>query len=321
MIHKEITKPAPRKTNKKLTSGYEAECQMAFYLKRSFGESKDVFVLNDLRLERNGEIAQIDHLVLHKHGMVIVESKSVCGEVRVNQHLEFVYVYPRKKVGMPSPIQQAKRQGELLRALLIDYKEGLRGKKIFGMVQGGFQHCPIQVLVGISDQSIIARPKRAIPELHKADQIPDQINQIIARHVQGSKLTTAFDDGWGLYTLRKEELERVSAFLVGRHTAAEADQVEQEIRTVSVEAVREEQVVTNKVMPVYLCTHCQSTSLEIRYGRSYYFKCLDCDGNTGIKNVCSGCGKTKRTKKSGREFVTSCDDCDHSELFFVNPDS
>jgi hypothetical protein len=320
MIHKEITKPSPRKTNKKLMSGYEAECQMAFYLKRSFGESKDVFVLNDLRLERNVEVAQIDHLVLHKHGMVIVESKSICGEVRVNEHLEFVYVYPRKKVGMPSPIQQAKRQGELLRALLIDHKEGLRAKKVFGIVQGGFQHCPIQVLVGISDQSIISRPKQAIQELHKADQIADQIEQIIARHVQGSKLTTAFDDGWGLYTLRKEELERVSAFLVERHTLLEAQQVEQEVQTASVEAVREP-VVKKMAMPIYLCTHCQSTSLEIRYGKSYYFKCLDCDGNTGIKNVCSGCGKTKKTKKSGREFVTSCVDCDQSELFFVNPGS
>jgi len=120
--------------------GDAAEKQMAFYLNRQFGDSKDVFVFNDLRIERNGEVAQMDHLVVHQFGLVIIESKSVTGSITVNEHLEF----ERKTTGIPSPIEQARRQGELLRALLSDHKKDLRSK-IFGLMQAGFKSCPITI--------------------------------------------------------------------------------------------------------------------------------------------------------------------------------
>jgi len=46
--------------------GEAAEKQMAFYLNRQFGDARDVFVFNDLRIERNGEVAQMDHLIVHQ---------------------------------------------------------------------------------------------------------------------------------------------------------------------------------------------------------------------------------------------------------------
>lgn len=48
-------------------SGARAEAQMAFYLKRAFGDSKDAFVLNDLRLPSldGSDAAQVDQLPLH----------------------------------------------------------------------------------------------------------------------------------------------------------------------------------------------------------------------------------------------------------------
>ncbi len=49
--------------NKFQEYGYNAEKQMAFYLKRAFQENNDIFVINDLRLEMNDDVAQIDHLI------------------------------------------------------------------------------------------------------------------------------------------------------------------------------------------------------------------------------------------------------------------
>lgn len=296
-------------------AGDAAEKQMAFYLRRRYADDRDVRVFNDLRVERQDEVAQIDHLVLHKHGMIIVESKSVTGEVHINPQLEFVRVFGRKRTGMPSPIQQAGRQGALLRQLLVDHKEELRRKKLLGLVQGGFQHCPIQVLVAISDQGIIKRPKKNIPELHKADQIVDQVEAIIDRHRRAAKVTTPDDGDWGIYAFHPEELDRVTEFLIARHVepasraSTESEPADKPVAPAD---------AAPATMPTYLCTHCHSTNIEVRFGRSYYFKCLDCDGNTAIKNACRSCGGTTKTKKRGPEFSAVCNSCGHEDLFFRN---
>ena len=64
---------------------------MAHYLQRAFAADVDIHVLHDLRLEdaeQPGDdgspgACQIDHLVVHRWGMFIVESKSVTEEVRI----------------------------------------------------------------------------------------------------------------------------------------------------------------------------------------------------------------------------------------------
>jgi hypothetical protein len=49
-----------------------------------------VLVFNDIRLQHDGEVVQIDHLVVHRHGMVVIESKSVSGEIHVLPDGQFV---------------------------------------------------------------------------------------------------------------------------------------------------------------------------------------------------------------------------------------
>ncbi|MDA8744852.1 NERD domain-containing protein, partial [Rubripirellula amarantea] len=136
MIEKE--KESSRPSDPMGNAGYEAEKQMAFFLRRAFGESSDVLVFNDITLERGGERAQIDHLVVHRFGFVIVESKSVTGTVEVNEHHEFIRRYRGKRSGMRSPIEQARLQAQLLQNLLNDSKESLRPKKLLGKLQPHF---------------------------------------------------------------------------------------------------------------------------------------------------------------------------------------
>src|SRR5262245_46054915 len=109
-------------------AGRHAEEQMAFYLRRAFGESADIFVFHGLRLIRSGEVAQIDHLILNRYGFVIIESKSVTSRVTINEREEWTRWWDGRERGMASPVLQARRQADILRRLLEDHAPELLGK-------------------------------------------------------------------------------------------------------------------------------------------------------------------------------------------------
>ncbi|MEZ6108433.1 MAG: nuclease-related domain-containing protein [Pirellulaceae bacterium] len=165
-------------------AGHQAEIQMAFYLRRAFADVPDVHVFNDLRITRAGETAQMDHLVFHRYGFVIVESKSVTGTIEVNRHGEFSRRHGNQRSGMKSPIVQARMQGGILSKLLNDHCEELRRKVMFGMVQGEFGQERFHFLVAVSDQGVIERNGVDPPELVKADAVVDRIHEIMALNAE-----------------------------------------------------------------------------------------------------------------------------------------
>jgi hypothetical protein len=122
-------------------AGRRAEEKMAFYLKREFGDTKDMYVLNGLRLEHGDDACQIDHLIVHRWGTVIIESKSVTTEVRINERDEWSRMIDGKWKGMPSPINQGKLQYRLMSHVLDAHVEHLLGK-LAGIQRrfGGLQH-------------------------------------------------------------------------------------------------------------------------------------------------------------------------------------
>ncbi|MFC2991390.1 nuclease-related domain-containing protein [Halomonas tibetensis] len=79
-------------------------------------------------IEHGGERAQIDHLVIHPYGFIIIESKSIVGEVQVNAEDEWSRSYKGNWSGIASPIRQAELQQEVLKALLRNHVEKLLGK-------------------------------------------------------------------------------------------------------------------------------------------------------------------------------------------------
>ena len=116
MIVKELD---PLKSNDKFEqAGHYAESQLAFYLKREFEYDLQIFVFNHLRLKKAGDACQIDHLVLHPYGMIIIESKSVTTRVEVNELGEWKRWFNTAWQGMPSPVLQAQRQGKFLKDYL-----------------------------------------------------------------------------------------------------------------------------------------------------------------------------------------------------------
>ena len=117
-----ILKELSRKNTVSATAkaGQEQEGNVAFFLRRAFKDSPDIFVINDFKFTHNDETAQIDHLIIYPYGFVLMESKSITGEIKVNSFSEWTRSFNNNWSGMPSPIKQVELQQRLLRELLFE---------------------------------------------------------------------------------------------------------------------------------------------------------------------------------------------------------
>lgn len=101
-------------------SGASGERDAAHFLAREFGSSDRTAILNDLRLEYDGEAAQIDHLVIHRVQATawVLETKNYAGRLTCDEHGDWTVWNKGKPHPIPSPVNQARRQCELLRRWL-----------------------------------------------------------------------------------------------------------------------------------------------------------------------------------------------------------
>lgn len=222
MIVKELD-PFTAGNDKFMAAGRAAEEQLAFYLKRAFERDPKTLVFNGLRFEREGDAAQIDHLLMHPWGIIIVESKSVVGEVRVNPHLEWSRRFNNGPWnGMASPILQGKRQGDFLRRLMEDNAPRLL-TKLLGF-QKHFGSLAIDVIVAISDRGVITRPKKPeLPEICKADQVPERAKermQYLAKVNSPLGIFSLDLKNMGL-DLNREATQRITGFFLEQHRPLE----------------------------------------------------------------------------------------------------
>ena len=291
-------------------SGRRAEEQMAFYLRRAFAEDPEVSVFHGLRLERSGEIGQVDHLILHRWGIVIVESKSVTSRVEINERGEWTRFWDGKMRGMPSPVLQGKRQADLLRCLLADNADQLLGK-LLGLMQKRFGGMAIDVLAAVSDDGVIKQPRKPVEDaVCKADQVPDRLRVMVARYKGEASILGP--NGKGGYSLNAKEVERISDFLLARHmpTAEPIKINDAPLPFAPPMQQKEKPPVINTRLPDAHCRQCRGRQITVEYGRyGYYFKCRTCEANTPIKHTCSGCESKTRIRKSGPQFFSDCPGC------------
>jgi hypothetical protein len=330
-------------------AGRKAEEQMAHYLRRFFGSSNDVDVLNYLRIDLAGEVAQMDHLVLHPYGLLIVESKSVAGSVQIKEDGQWIRWFNKQPQGMRSPVTQAKMQAMLLKELL---EKTVRQK-------GFFEQVHIDVLVAISDSGTIQWPATgSLLEVCKADQVPEKISQRVSEIRGATQLAGV---------LTAEHRRVVAEFLCKVHkplaqgVAAQFKEPEPARAPQGVPAAdrrntsskvheptprgfvaefkvpepsradqavvaakrgsekQQEKGARSAGLPDRACKHCGSSELEARHGQyGYYFYCGKCEKNTGIKFACPACGAEGRLRKQGKEFFAECKGCDGSVLYHSN---
>ena len=308
--------------------GHAAEKQMAFYLKRAFKTDDKVSVLNDLRLEYDGEVAQIDHLIVHRFGFMIVESKSVTGKIIINEQGEWPRSYTKFSKGIPSPILQAQRQADFLRIFLDNHADELDFKQI--LFKASMKDFKFAVLVAISDDGIVERPAKAtLDEVLKADQITNKINALIKKY---AKEDTAIFSVKMLSFLKKATRERICQLLTKSHTpkqravtVIEAAQVSEVPAETAVEVIESEsnasqvEEVVEIEQEKSLCLKCNSSAIQIHYGKfGYYFKCSDCEGNSKIKLTCRESSCKPKIRKKKQQFFKDCSSCESSEVFFEN---
>lgn len=312
MIIKEVDSIST--TDKFSKAGFKAEEKMAYYLSREFKDTKDILVLNGIRLESDNDSAQIDHLIIHKYGMIIVESKSVVGTIEINDHGEWHRLDYKR--GMASPILQAQRQATFLRKYLNESELKPPHDTFKSLVRKiTFDHVPVDVLIAISDTGIIHRPETfQIDEVHKADVIVGKIEEIIANYQH-------LDSIWSL-TLTSTPLKispalmnDIAQFLKEEHIPKAKDARLQ---------VRQDKVaspVPPLVKREFTCRECGSKNISILYGRrfGYYFKCNKCGKTMSIKRYCSKCGQQSKLRKDRNQFYIECKECNTSTPFFKNP--
>ena len=313
-------------------AGDAAERQMAHYLHRTFNDDPNVCVLHGLRIEdpdqpeQNGApgVCQIDHLLLHRWGVFIVESKSVSQEVRVRPDGtggdEWSRVWKGTESGMASPILQAKRQAEFLRSILQRHRAELVGKQalgfrtvtkaMIGTDQRGFKNMPMQLVIAVSDHGRITRmdgweePRKPFQVyVTKADLVPDKVAREIKKHRKGARLMAIAPSGeYGLWDMKEKEVLTVAEFLAGRHSEQATPRSSTSCQPPKTPARKTpSQKTTRKTPPENpaqqaslsvqpSCKHCGSNTLTAQWGKfGYYWRCGECSKNTKMPVACSTC--------------------------------
>jgi len=110
-----------------IVSGVRGETDASYYLDQEFRHRDDVVVIHDLRIEEEGDIAQIDHVVINRRRQAIVlETKALKAEISCNDEGEWEAVYGPQRYSIASPLEQCKRHAAVLRRWLGRRKTALR---------------------------------------------------------------------------------------------------------------------------------------------------------------------------------------------------
>ncbi len=340
MIIKEKIQTPARDWKQK--AGDEAEREMAFYLRRYFADDPDVLVLHDVRLELDGDAAQMDHVLIHKAGLTVVESKSVAGKVQMRADGQWLRWYQDRSSGMASPLVQASLQCEFLRKYLRKFA---RQPEVIDALEIGY-------LVAISSRGIFLPPaEQVVAEVCKAELVGERIRTRLA--TAHERFPAQFRKVLADYMCRMHAPREMIAAApeVAVVPSAEpaprpqADDFAVALDAVPVRARASEakpaplshlEYVGDRLKPagllagllgagtarkVYatLCRKCSSQQLEFRYGKyGYYFKCLDCAENTNIKLDCRKCGRQVKLRKEEHVLFAECAPCKLSEVVHRN---
>jgi hypothetical protein len=165
-----------------MRAGMKGESESAYDIDFYSGQSKNRIVIHDLRLEHNGRVAQIDHLILNRLLEVyVLETKHFTEGVSINEQGEFSIWFGGKPRGIPSPLEQNDRHIEVLKDVF---------KTIQMPTRMGFRLQPsFESLVLVSKNARSGRPKT-----FKTDRVlkSDQLETWIEKSVEtGSPLIIA----------------------------------------------------------------------------------------------------------------------------------
>jgi hypothetical protein len=160
-----------------LETGIAGERDSAYYLDQYFKDAENHVLLHDLRFVMEGDVAQIDHLIINRAvGIYLIETKNYGGSVKINARGEFTMQYGNRRFGIESPIEQSHRHERILRKLLDRLEIGTR--------TGTPLEC--RHVVMFHPRAVIDRPPETefdTRNIIKADQFPSWHKQFTEEEV------------------------------------------------------------------------------------------------------------------------------------------
>jgi hypothetical protein len=201
---------------RRVQAGIAGERGAAYEIEFHYGHNPHRMTIHDLRLEVDGRVAQIDHLLIDRLlGIWVCESKHFSEGVAVDEYGEWAGFYRGRPFGIGSPIEQnrkhmavlkdvfAKRLVELPRRLGIPIKPEVRS------------------LILVSKEARISRPKSkaARDRVEGLDSVikVDQLKTVLDKDL----------DSKGIAAMRKlvsrAEVEKLARQLVGLHRPTTTD--------------------------------------------------------------------------------------------------
>lgn len=161
----------------RVRKGIQGESESAFILDQYFKDGKNHVLLHDLRFVVDGDVAQIDHVIINRgFGVYLIETKNYAGSVRINGHGEFTIEYDSGRFGVPSPIEQSLRHERIVRKLF----ERLEITNRIG-TDFEFHH-----VVMFHPKAIITRPPQKefdTSNVIKADQFPTWHQRFVDKEI------------------------------------------------------------------------------------------------------------------------------------------
>ncbi|RVU86579.1 NERD domain-containing protein [Leucothrix sargassi] len=299
-----------------MRAGIKGEKEAAYDLDFHFKDSKNYVVLHDLRLEVNGRVAQIDHLLLGRTLIAyVVETKHFNSGIKINEQGEFLRWnnYQKNFEGMPSPLAQNERH----KAVLNDFFKQNEMPKRLGMKMIPKAECYVLV----SNNARIDRPQQFdTSRVIKSDAFRETITSAMSSK---NAKDTFIEVG---RIVSSETLEKIGRLLKNAHKPITIDYLAKfGLSELPVEEVPQPVEVKEEVASYqtekqqHVCSKCNSTDVSVLSGRyGYYFKCASCKGNTAIKLTCVDKACKPKIRKSGNQFFEKCESCATEKLFFEN---
>lgn len=176
-----------------------AQDRMAYHLRRYFGKSSEVDVLNYLRVSSGSVVTMIDHLVLHAFGLIVIERESLAEPIQIKDDGQWLRVRQDGPVEMRSPITRAYLRALSLKAFL---DKMVKQKGFFDTIE-------LDIIVAVPDTGRIQWPTMGLlPEVCNTDQVHERVNQ---RILQCRRTATAAG------VLTAPERRRLGEFLRSLH--------------------------------------------------------------------------------------------------------
>jgi len=301
-------------------AGLKQEQDVAFFLRRHFKDKDDIFIFNDLKFCYNDETAQIDHLVLYPFGFILIESKSITGEVTVNKQQEWSRSYQDRWSGIASPIKQVELQQKLLQELLHENRASILSTILFK--QQSFRFRCWDNICAISSNAIIDReniPKDISKQLVKSEFLPERVLEVMNLKNSIINVINPLDTR---PAFNKKEMDSIAQFLLSQdcsQTPAAQQTPSSDTISTTVPKTHVVAALASKNITV-TCSKCSEdkrlTPSNGKFG--YYLKCQSCQGNTAMKQPCPHC-QSKQTKVSKKKenYTLNCQSCEQKTAISV----